>query len=132
MTTELWRGGIITKINLKGYLKNLTNNEKTIIETNAIKNNQKISYYLNKEKYNIKIISPNKIILTRTTNEIDSTLYFEINKTHQAIYLIKENNLSLEINIRTNNIELTDKHIKITYTVIDSNNDYEYYIEMSE
>ena len=132
MTTELWRGGILTKINLKGYLKNLTNNEKTIIETKAIKNNQKISYYLDKEKYNIKIISPNKIILTRTTNEIDSTLYFEINKTHQAIYLIKENNLSLEINIRTNNIEITDKHIKITYTVIDSNNDYEYYIEMSE
>ena len=132
MTTELWRGGILTKINIKGYLKDLTNNEKTIIETNAIKNNQKISYYLDKDKYNLKIISPNKIILTRTTNEIDSTLYFESNKTHQAIYVIKENDLSLEINIRTNNIEITDKYIKITYTVIDSNNDYEYYIEMSE
>lgn len=132
MTTELRRGGNFTKIQLKGYLKDITNNETTNIETTAIKNKDKISYYLNKEKYTLKTISPTKLILNRTTNKIDSTLYFEMNKILTSDYTIKENNLSLGIDIRTNNIELNNNYIKISYTVIDSDNDFEYYIEMSE
>lgn len=132
MTTELRRGGNFTKIQLKGYLKDITNNETTNIETTAIKNKDKISYYLDKEKYTLKTISPTKLILNRTTNEIDSTLYFEMNKILTSDYTIKENNLSLGIDIRTNNIELNNNYIKISYTVIDSDNDFEYYIEMSE
>ena len=132
MTTELRRGGIFTKINLKGYLRDITNNEATNINTTALKNNQKLSYYLDKEKYILKIISPTKLILNRQTFEIDSTLYFELNKVIPAIYIIKENNLSLEINVRTNQIELSENYIKVSYTVIDSDTNYEYYIEMSE
>ena len=132
MTTELWRGGIFTKINIKGYLKDITNNETTKINSKAIKDKQKLSYYIDKEKYTLKISSPTKIIINRSTKEIDSTLYFELNKVLLASYMIKENNLSLDISIRTNKIELNENYIKILYTVIDSNNDYEYYIEMSE
>lgn len=132
MTTELRRGGNITKIHLKGYLKDITNNETTTINTTALKKNQKLSYYLDKEKYILKIISPTKLILNRQTNEIDSTLYFELNKVVPAIYIIKENNLSLEINVRTNKFELSESYIKVSYTVIDSDTNYEYYIEMSE
>ena len=132
MTTELRRGGNFTKINIKGYLKDITNNETTTINTTALKNNQKLSYYLDKEKYILKIISPSKLILNRQTNEIDSTLYFELNKVVPAIYIIKENNLSLEINVRTNKFELSESYIKVSYTVIDSDTNYEYYIEMSE
>ena len=132
MTTELRRGGNITKINLKGYLKDITNNETTKIDVHAIKNKDKISYYLDNEKYIIKIISPTKLILNRTTNEIDSTLYFELNKILTTNYTIKANNLSLGIDIRTTNLEINDNYIKISYTVIDSDNNYEYYIEMSE
>lgn len=132
MTTELRQGGIFTKIHLKGYLKDITNNETTPIDTTAIKNNQKLSYYIEKEKYTLKIVSPTKLILNRTTEEIDSTLFFETNKILPADYTIKEKSLSLGIDIRTNKIELEENYIKISYTVIDSNNDYEYYIEMSE
>lgn len=132
MTTELRRGGNFTKINIKGYLKDITNNETTTINTTALKKNQKLSYYLDKEKYILKIISPTKLILNRQTNEIDSTLYFELNKVVPAIYIIKENNLSLEINVRTNKFELSESYIKVSYTVIDSDTNYEYYIEMSE
>ena len=132
MTTELRKGGNFTKIHLKGYLKNITNNETTKIDTIAIKNNQKLSYYLDNEKYILKITTPKKLILNRTNNEIESTIYFELDKMIPALYIIKENALSLEINIRTNSIELNEKFIKILYTVVDSNNDYEYYIEMSE
>ena len=45
---------------------------------------------------------------------------------------IKENNLSLYIEVRTNKIEINEEYIKVIYTVIDSNEEYEYYIEMSE
>jgi len=132
MTTELRRGEILMKIHLKGYLKDITNDETTKIDTTAIKNHKKITYYLDKEKYILKITSPTKLILNRTTEEIESTLYFDMNKVLTAEYTIKENNLSLGIDIRTNKIEITTSYIKIQYTVIDSNNNYEYYIEMSE
>lgn len=132
MTTELKGGGILTKLNIKGYLKDITNNEITEINTKAIKVKDKISYYLDQEKYTLKIISPTKLILKRITKEIDSIIYFEENKILPSEYNLKDNNLSLNIDIRTNKINLQDEFIKISYTVIDSNNNYEYYIEMSE
>ena len=132
MTTELKGGGILTKLNIKGYLKDITNNEITEINTKAIKVKDKISYYLDQEKYTLKIISPTKLILKRSTKEIDSIIYFEENKILPSEYKLKDNNLSLNIDIRTNKINLKDEFIKISYTVIDSNNNYEYYIEMSE
>lgn len=132
MTTELKGGGILTKLNIKGYLKDITNNEITEINTKAIKVKDKISYYLDQEKYTLKIISPTKLILKRSTKEIDSIIYFEENKILPSEYNLKDNNLSLNIDIRTNKINLKDEFIKISYTVIDSNNNYEYYIEMSE
>ena len=132
MTTELKGGGILTKLNIKGYLKDITNNEITEINTKAIKVKDKISYYLDQEKYTLKIISPTKLILKRITKEIDSIIYFEENKILPSDYSLKDNNLSLNIDIRTNKINLKDEFIKISYTVIDSNNNYEYYIEMSE
>ena len=132
MTTELKGGGILTKLNIKGYLKDITNNEITEINTKAIKVKDKISYYLDQEKYTLKIISPTKLILKRSTKEIDSIIYFEENKILPSDYSLKDNNLSLNIDIRTDKINLNNEFIKISYTVIDSNNNYEYYIEMSE
>ena len=70
------------------------------------------------------IITPNGIF--------DGYIYFEDGKTKNADYLLKENNLSLKIAIRTNKILLSNQYIRINYSVIDSNNDYDYYIEMSE
>ena len=132
MTTELERGGIFTKIHLKSYLKDLTNDITTSINTNAIQTKDKLSYYIDQEKYILKIVSPTKLILNRSTSEIDSSLYFQESKILPSTYTIKESNLSLSIDIRTNKIEINNNYIKISYTVIDSNNDYEYYIEMSE
>ena len=132
MTTELRRGGIFTKINLKGYLKDTTNNSTILIETTAIMNDKRLTFYIENEKYILKIISPTEIILNRNNDEINSTIYFVLNKTKPAEYTIKENGLSLQINIKTNKIELNNEYIKISYTVIDSETNYEYYIEMSE
>lgn len=125
-------GGIFTKIHLNGYLKDITNNTKNIIDTTAIKTKNRISYQDNQEQYTIHTSSSNQLILNRKTDSIDCTLYFEENKIKEAIYYIKGNDLSLEIKIRTNHIKISDNSIKINYTVIDSDNDYEYNIEMSE
>lgn len=119
------------KIKLNGYIKDMEKNEVTKIHTQAIKTKNKISYQVNQERYTL-YLSSEQFILNRNTDTIDCTIYFEQNKTIPAIYHIKENDLSLEINIKTNLIERTDNHIKVNYTVIESNNNYEYKIEMSE
>lgn len=132
MTTELSKGGTMSKINLKGYLKDITNNDITSINTKAILTKKKISFHLNSDIYILKIISPTKLILNRSNNEIDSTIYFELNKTISSIYTIKENSISIEIDIKTIALDISDNHLKIIYNVVDSNTKYEYYIEMSE
>ena len=58
-------------------------------------------------------------------------MYFKKNKVISSIYTVKQNNITLEIDILTNNLEIKPNNIKIIYTVIDSNIVYEYNIEMS-
>lgn len=127
----MW-GGIFTKINLTGHIKELTSNKKTSFTTKAIKQKDKISFILNDEKYILKIIPNNRLILNRETAKINSTIYFEKNKTISSIYTIKENDITIYIDIRTDYLEISNNIIKIVYTVIDSNDCYEYNIEMSE
>ena len=80
----------------------------------------------------MSIISPKKVILNRKNDEIENTLYFEQNKKISSLYTLKENNITLDIDILTTKLEIKEKSIKIIYTVIDSNIVYEYNIEMSE
>lgn len=120
------------KINLKGQITNLTNNEKKSFETKAIKTKNKLSYMLDNEKYVLYLPSVNKLILNRETPEINSTIYFEPQTITTSFYKIKDNDITLEINIKTNQMEITDTTIKIVYTVLDSSIEYEYKIEMSE
>ena len=80
----------------------------------------------------MRIISPTKVVIERNTPNINNVLYFETNKKTESTYHIKENDINLIIHTKTNNIKIEKKRIKIEYTILDSNNDYEYYIEMSE
>lgn len=133
MSTELLaRGGIMSKIKISGMLKNITDNEITEFTTTAIKQKDKYKFIVNNEKYILTIITPNKIIMNRNNDEIEQTMYFEKNKTISSIYTLKENNITINIDVLTNEIELTKNSIKILYTIIDSNISYEYNIEMSE
>lgn len=87
---------------------------------------------IEKEKYILSINSDSKVILNRNSNEFEHTMYFEKNKKNESIYTLKENNITLGIDIFTNKLEIKKDSIKIIYTVIDSNDVYEYNIEMSE
>lgn len=125
-------GGINTKTSVSITLKNITDNEITNITTTGIKTQNKLTYLDNQDKYTISVITPQKIILERENDLIKSNLIFESNKTTHSLYHIKEEDITLEINIKTKYLKITDNIIDIAYTITDSNTDYQYKIEMSD
>lgn len=119
------------KIKVKGYLKEIDEGIITNIDTFGIKNKNKITY--NEETVTNTILQEdNKIILIRENDEFKNILIFDLNKETISEYLLKENDLTIELNIKTNLVEIEDNYIKVRYLVIDSDNEYEYSIEMSD
>lgn len=59
-------------------------------------------------------------------------MIFSSNQKNNIIYFLKKENISLEIKMKIINIEVNEKFIKINYLITDSNNEYEYYVEMSD
>ena len=119
-------------ISLISTLKNLNTNEIQRNKTIAKKNKNKITYKIDDFNYILKIISPNSLILNRNNQEIECTLHFESQKTNSITYTIKEEGYNLEIEMKTNFLKIENQKIEIHYNIIDSNTNYEYYIEMSE
>ena len=118
----------IIKTIINGYLKSLDNNDISEINTKGIKNNNKITYYQDNIIHNI-IIEDNKITLIRENEEFKSIIEFIENETKQSYYLLKNNNIAIDLNIKTNKIINNENNITITYEIIDSNESYEYKIE---
>ena len=119
------------KIKVKGYLKDIDEGIITNIDTFGIKNKNKITY--NEETVTNTILQEdNKLILIRENDEFKNILIFDLNKETISEYLLKENDLTIEFNIKTNLVEIEDNYIKVRYLVIDSDNEYEYSIEMSD
>lgn len=124
-------GGVIIKIKVKGYLKNITENTQEIIDTKAIKNSNVINYIIDNTKYKIKI-EKDKIILTRNNNEFSNTMIFKLNKKTISEYYIIEANAPLEFNITTINLTIKENLINITYHIEETDNMYIYKLEMSD
>lgn len=120
------------KINIKSILKNITENKQDINDSKAIKAKNKITYQIDDFKYTIKIISKTEVIMNRINKDLECTMFFESNKIKSSIYTFKQEEYTLEIDIKTTYLKITDNTIEIHYTVIDSNTNYEYLIEMSE
>ena len=59
-------------------------------------------------------------------------MIFQLNKKNNINYYIKDNNLYLDIEMKTLTINITNNIIEIEYIILDSNNKYKYYIEMSD
>ena len=119
------------KIRIKGFLKDIDEGTITNIDTFGIKNKNKITY---KEETvtNTILQEEDKLILIRENDEFKNILIFDLNKETISEYLLKENDLTIELNIKTNLVEIEDNYIKVRYLVIDSDNEYEYSIEMSD
>lgn len=119
------------KIRIKGFLKDIDEGTITNIDTFGIKNKNKITY--NEETVTNTILQEeDKLILIRENDEFKNILIFDLNKETISEYLLKENDLTIELNIKTNLVEIDDNYIKVRYLVIDSDNEYEYNIEMSD
>ena len=124
-------GGVFIKIKIKGYLKNITQNEVEKIDTSAIKNNSNITYTTNNTIHKITI-KDNIIKLSRNNEKFSNEIIFELNKEYNTEYYIKDLKANLDFKVKTNKIMITDQKIEIKYQIIDSKDEYEYLIEMSD
>lgn len=126
------QGGIFTKTRIFGFIKNITDDEQIDIDVLGIKQKNTLSYPHEKDIYKIKILSNDKVIIQRNNDLINSTLIFEKGKNSSSFYQIKKEDITLEINLKTKYLKISDNLIDIAYTIIDSNTDYQYKIEMSD
>ena len=122
---------LFIKIKVKGYLKNLTENEEELIDTKAIKKDNIINYI--KDNTNHKIIIDNKkITLIRENKEFSHTIIFKNHSITKSEYYLKDSLYSLEFNIETTNFNINNNKISITYKVLESESIYNYVLEMSD
>ena len=119
------------KIRIKGYLKNINENNINEIDTFGIKRNNIISFIDNDVKHKI-IIKDNIITLLRENEEFINNIKFSKGKKYISEYCLKENNFTVELNIETIDLKFSDNLLLIKYVVIESNEIYEYKIELSD
>ena len=122
---------IIIRKKLTGYIKNINEDTLENISSNAIITKDKITYINNDVKHIIHIKNK-ELILIRETNEFKNILTFSLKRSILSEYIIKKEDLCLEINIKTLELSITDKIIYIKYLILDSNTIYEYKLFLEE
>ena len=95
---------IFIRIKIKGYLKNITDNEVIEFEEKGIKNKDKITYTNDGVKTTIRI-DGNKVMLIRDGSDFINTFVFDKKKS-SCNYFLKENNYDVDIDINTLNIDI--------------------------
>lgn len=123
-------GSDIIRIKIKGYLKNITDNEIFEFEEKGIKNKDRITFNNNNVKYSIKC-NNSEIILIRDGDDFVNTFVFN-KKNSNSNYLLKENGYDMDMEVITSNMEISDELIYIEYEIISTSCKYEFKIEMSE
>lgn len=123
---------IFIRILIKGYLKNISENEIVNFECKGIKNKNKVTYVDNDVRFNIKINDDN-VMLIRNGADFINTFIFDKNKKNSiSNYLIKENNCDVDIDIDVIDLKIDDDIIYIKYLISETNCIYEYKLEMSD
>lgn len=123
---------IFIRILIKGYLKNISENEIVNFECKGIKNKNKVTYVDNDVRFNIKINDDN-VILIRDGADFINTFIFDKNKKNSiSNYLIKENNCDVDIDIDVIDLKIDDDIIYIKYLISETNCIYEYKLEMRD
>ena len=123
---------IFIRVLIKGYLKNISENEIVNFECKGIKNKNKVTYVDNDVRFNIKINDDN-VMLIRDGADFINTFIFDKNKKNSiSNYLIKENNCDVDIDIDVIDLKIDDDIIYIKYLISETNCIYEYKLEMSD
>jgi len=112
---------------IKGYLKNITDNECEELSENAILIKNKLSYIKDNVKHTI-LFKETEILLIRESNDFKNILTFSKNRSILSEYIIKENNLCIELEIETLELKYKEKELYVKYKVTDSDVIYEYKI----
>ena len=131
LLSDIFKKVFNIKTKVYGYLKNITENTIDSFDTTAKIDNNQYLYIDNDTTYTIKQHN-NTIIFTRENSEMQHTMIFNLNKITTSEYYLKELHTSLEFNIKTNLLIITDQQFKINYQILETNNEYEYIIEMSD
>lgn len=111
-------------------MHNLTENTKDNFNVKGIKNKNNISYIQDDTKFKIKIINQNKLILTRENKEMMHNFIFDKNHHTLSTYTLKENMISVDIEVIVDLLDIKEEEIKVRYKIPDTQTLYEYKIEM--
>ena len=109
-------GSDIIRIKVKGYLRNITDNEIFEFEERGIKNKNKITFNNNDIKYSIRC-NDNEIMMIRDGNDFVNTFIFN-NNNSKSNYLLKENGYDMDMEVNVSNMESNDKLIYIEYEIV--------------
>ena len=71
-------------------------------------------------------------MLARESKEFSNMIIFNLNKITKNEYYLKEYNTSIDIQVKTTKININEEIIEIYYTIIDTNEEFLYVLEMSE
>lgn len=124
-------GGAIIKVKIKGFLLNKSDKTKVIFDTSGINSKNQITFKDSGIKYKLNY-SLKEVILTRESSEFNHGMIFSPDKVTKTSYYLKDLNTSFDVDLLTTNLVLTDNVITIQYTIIDTNTEYIFKIEMSE
>ena len=122
-------GGEIIKKIINGYLKNITENTCDNFNIPAIINKNKINYIFNDTKHIIHI-NNNEIILLRENKDMKNILTLSKNRSILSEYIIKSNNIQVDILVETLDLLIEEDLIYVQYKIPDSNCVYEYRINI--
>lgn len=121
-------GSDIIRVKIKGFLKNITDNDILNFDEKGIKNKNKISFVKDEIKYFI-MIHNNMIEVVRETDEYVNSFVFDKDKA-SSLYTLKEFNQTLEIKLMINSLDIEEDSFDINYTVLDTSCSYELKMEI--
>ena len=117
------------RIKVKSCIKNITNKNVEKVSTNGIKNKNRITYKHDDTIIKIEI-KDKRVKVIRENDQIIHTFNFELNKETKSEYYIKEYQSELDIAILTTKLDISEERIEICYIVKDSQEEYNYILEM--
>lgn len=117
------------KVKVKATIKNITDKTEEKIDTFGTKNKNKITYHNGDTKIKLEIHKDN-LILVRENKNFIHTFDFKINKETNSEYYIKEYNTSIDINVLTTKLVISDNRIILAYIIKDSSDEYNYILDM--
>ena len=123
-------GSDIIRVKIKGFLRNITENDILNFDEKGIRNKNKISFIKDNIKYSIKLLD-NEINMIREGNDYINSFVFKKTKGNSS-YTLKDNNYTIGMDIMIKELVINDNSFNIKYLISDTMCEYEFALEMSE